>query len=107
MNKRLAIFLACLVTLASCDSDEKRYWHVRYVPTTPEEQKAVAEQVAAIMASAPDRVAGDSQGWEQAIEAATQSAKESLCRPTLWESRSFGRYTGQWKYLETTPAAAK
>lgn len=92
------------LTLCSCsDEDGRKYWHVRYEPTTPEEQKAVAEQVKAIMAGTPTTLSGDRQNWQQAIEAATKSAKESLCKPTLWESYSFGRWTGKWKHLDALP----
>lgn len=92
------------LTLCSCsDENGRKYWHLRYEPTTPEEQKAVAEQVKAIMAGTPMTLSGDDQNWQEAIEAATKSAKESLCKPTLWESYSFGRWTGKWKHLDALP----
>lgn len=97
-----AIVAVC--ALCSCsDDDGQKYWHVRYEPTTPEEQMAVAEQVKAIMAATPTTLSGDTQNWQQAIEAATKSAKESLCKPTLWESYVFGRWTGKWKHLDALP----
>jgi SOS-response transcriptional repressor LexA len=97
----IVLVLFAALTLCSCE-ESSTYWHVRYEPTTPEEQKAVAEQVKAIMAGTPTTLSGDKQNWQQAIEAATKSAKESLCKPTLWESYAFGRWTGKWKHLEPT-----
>jgi len=101
--KRLTIIASLLLCSCRDENGGARYWHVRYEPTTPEEQRAVAEQVKAIMASTPLTLAGDSQNWQEAIEAATRSAKESLCKPTLWESHAFGRWTGTWKHLESKP----
>jgi hypothetical protein len=97
---RLCAMIAAL-SLCSCYIEEdKKYWHLRYEPTTPEEQQAVAAQVIAIMAKTPASLSGESQNWQEAIEAATTSAKESVCTPTLWESYEFGRWTGKWKHLD-------
>lgn len=99
-----AVFaLWAIFGLCSCEDSSKTYWHVRYEPTTTEEQQAVAEQVKNIMAKTPTTLSGDRQNWQQAIEAATKSAKESLCKPTLWESYPFGRWTGKWKRLDALP----
>lgn len=101
--KRFVVIASLLLGSCHDEGGGARYWHVRYEPTTPEEKQAVAEQVKAIMAATPLTLAGDSQNWQEAIEAATQSAKESLCKPTLWESYAFGRWTGTWKHLESKP----
>ena len=96
-------FVVAFTPCSCSDEDGRKYWHVRYEPTTPEEQKAVAEQVKAIMVGTPTTLSGDTQNWQEAIEAATKSAKETLCKPTLWESYAFGRWTGKWKHLDTLP----
>lgn len=101
MSKTTLLAVLALYSLTSCDDTSgKTYWHVRYEPTTPEEQRAVDEQVKAIMAKTPSTLSGDTQDWQRAIEAATKSAKESLCKPTVWESYAFGRWTGKWKRME-------
>jgi hypothetical protein len=91
--------LCCALLLTSCD-EPKTYWSIRYEPTTDAERQAVAEQVRQIMAATPSTLSGFEQDWDKAIEAATKSAKETLCRPTLWEHPGFGNWTGRWKHLE-------
>lgn len=96
--KRFFIVI-CSFLLVSCE--EQTTWEVRYEPTTEAERQAVAEQVRAIMASTPGTLSGDDQDWDDFIEAATKSAKQTLCRPTIWERRGnrLESWTGYWKYL--------
>lgn len=102
----LVIFAASLLLFAGCD-DDKRWYAVRYVPTTEAERKAVAEQVAKIMSATPRSLSGNDQDWDDAIKAATHSAMTSLCRPTLWEYAKYGRETGNWRYLSENTEKTK
>jgi hypothetical protein len=91
---------AIALALLLCGCEEKRWWVVRNEPTTDAERQAVAEQVARILSSAPATLSGHDQDWDDAIRQATESAKESLCKPTLWECGDFRVWTGRWRYLE-------
>ncbi len=104
---QIIVAIAVIVTLTSCDDSKTQYWAERQVPTTDEERRAVAEQVAKILAATPRTLSGDDQDWDDAIEAATKSARESLCRPTLWEHKGYGLWTGKWKYIEENAPRAK
>ena len=95
--KICVIFALCFVW---CGCTEQVYWSVRNEPTTEAERVAVAEQVKKIMAATPRTMSGHDQDWDDAIAAATRSAKETLCRPTLWEHLSYQRWTGKWRYLD-------
>lgn len=103
ISNRLASGLGVLLLLSGCgESEDKLHWTVRREPMTEAECRAVSDQVVRIMASTPKTLSGHDQDWDDAIKAATASAKETLCRPTLWESRNYGRLTGKWRYLDET-----
>ncbi len=94
----LSLAIGSAFLLTAC-GPEKTYWVVRTEPTTEAEHRAVAEQVAKIMAAAPRTLSGNDQDWDDAIKAATVSAKETICRPTIWEHHGYGVWTGQWRYV--------
>jgi hypothetical protein len=96
-SKLAALFV---IFLAGCE-DDKMYWSERHEPTTDVERQAVAEQVQKIMAATPRTLSGSDQDWDDAIDAATRSAKATCCRTTLWEHVGFGNWTGKWRYADT------
>lgn len=101
MNTKQAIIgLLASVIMCGCGVYEPQ-WVLRHEPTTDAERKAVAEHVERILAATPKTLSGNDQDWDDAIRAAHANAKETLCRPTLWEwvPREF---TGRWKYVEET-----
>lgn len=100
----------CVVVLAvmcvGCEGDT--FWRLKYVPTTDAEHKAVAEEIARIMASTPHQLSGHDQDWDDAIIEAKKAACEALCQPTMWEWRDEGganwQETGRFKrVMETNP----
>lgn len=93
-------FALVAMAFAGCSDKPFSQWVVRYEPTTDSERKAVAEQVAKILASTPRSLSGHDQDWDDAIAAATKSAKETLCRPTSWEHLGYGNYSGRWRYVD-------
>lgn len=98
--KIIILGIAALVLCSCEDHSQETYWTLEHKPTTPEEHKAVAEQVRAIMAATPSSLAGNDQDWDDAINMATFSANHSICKPTLWERIGYGRFTGKWKQVE-------
>lgn len=93
-----AAFVAPLAWMVY-DTETAVTWSIYRVPTTDKERTAVAEMVQRIMSATPRTLSGHDQDWDDAIKAATKSATETLCRPTMWESRG-GVRTGRWKYVE-------
>lgn len=98
----LALALCSALLFSGCEhpKTEEKYWALRTVPTTDQERKSVSEQVAKIMEATPRSLAGDDQDWDDAIRAATASAQETLCQPTMWEHRGYGIWTGKWHYAD-------
>jgi len=92
----VALALALAAMLAGCA--DQSHWEVRNEPTTDEERQLVAQQVVKLVHPAVLVLAGHDQDWDDAIKAATESAKTTLCRPTLWEWRE--GWTGKWRYIE-------
>lgn len=100
MTSKLLLAALAALLLAGCSNPaERTYWHLRHEPSTDAERRAVAEQVVKIMQSNPSSLAGAWTGWDDAINAATRSAKETLCKPTMWEQMD-GYRTGRWRYAE-------
>ncbi len=91
--------ISCAFLTSGCNEDKTR-WKLRYEPTTDTERQAVANQVIKIMSVTPKTLSGHDQDWDDAIQAATDSAKKTLCRPTLWEHAGYGNWTGKWHYIE-------
>lgn len=96
----LALLAAMVVPIyVNVTQPDPLYWVMRYEPTTPDERRAVADHVAKILAATPRTLSGHDQDWDDAIKEATKSAKETLCRPTMWECRKYGAPTGKWHYV--------
>lgn len=95
----LAVALAAMLTGCS------PVYHERYIPTTPEERKAVAAEVEHILAATPRTLSGHDQDWDDAIAAAQRAAAQTHVRPTFWEWNCWTQsYTGKWFYV---PEATK
>lgn len=89
-----AVFLALL---CGCD---RTAWIERRIPTTDAERKMVKEHVEAIIPDIlPETLSGDDQDLEDIVIEAHTEARNSFCRPTLWEWKN-DEYTGRWKYSE-------
>lgn len=60
----------------------------------------IKQHVETVLASfAPTHLSGDDQDLEDIIIEAHREARNSFCRPTLWEYDT-NEYTGRWKYTE-------
>jgi hypothetical protein len=100
MNRLLTVICAAL--LCSCGG-KSTTWRERNVPTTDEEREMIRAHVETILAGWPDHLSGDDQDLEDLIESAHQEARDSFCRPTMWEYEdSFAELkpTGRWRYVE-------
>lgn len=93
----VAVAVILLLSLLVTGCKDETFWEVRHEPMTALEREAVSAQVAKLMAATPHQLAGHDQDWDDAIRAATESAKQSICQPTLWEHNGYGRWTGKWK----------
>jgi hypothetical protein len=101
--------LIALLAFALVGCEDEVSWHERTVPTTQAEHDAIAKHVETILSTnLPKELSGDDQDLEDVIEAAHREARNSLCRPTMWEWRgegglsAKGGFTGRWRYVEQT-----
>lgn len=101
----VALVMLVIICLTSGCAD-RIYWHERREPTTEAEGKAVAEHVEKVMSHTKLHLSGNDQDWDDVIAQAHKSAKETICRPTMWEWKVEGfprggyGWTGRWKYSE-------
>ena len=106
--KRNQLIYVALIAAAGCGEPQSR-WYERHEPTTDAEREAVARHVEAMLSATPKVLSGHDQDWDDAIVAAHREAKETLCRPTLWERRynsrfdDVGEMTGRWRYAKDVP----
>lgn len=96
MKHTTIIITIASLLLSGCND---KYWRLKYTPTTGDERKAVCEHAEKILAVTPRELAGHDQDWDDAIQAAHLTAREAICRPTLWEFDGYLE-TGRWKYIE-------
>lgn len=88
--------LTLAVTLCSCDNQ----WVERRIPTTEEERQMVKQHVEAIIPDMlPETLGGSDQDLEDIVIEAHNEARNSFCRPTMWEHDGSG-FTGRWRYSE-------
>jgi hypothetical protein len=107
-NKIIIPLIGALLALSGCKGDT--CWMLQREPTTDAERAAVAAHVEKLLAATPQSLAGDDQDWDDAIHAAHRQARESLCRPTLWQFENDGiRWvpTGRWRYVDEPERAAQ
>jgi hypothetical protein len=90
-----------ILFISGCVGQPQETWVLKNVPTTPEEQKAVADHVNKVLSAFPSKVSGDDQDLEDVVEATYARACQVLCRPSLWKYNCYnGQFTGEWKYVE-------
>ena len=107
MKTNSILFLLVAILLAGCAPTYE--WRLKNEPTTDAERRACAEHVEKVLAATPHSLAGHDQDWDDAIRAAENEARQTLCRPTLWEWKEYNvfsphaEWTGRWKYFDQQP----
>lgn len=100
MIKLLPVTLVSLALIA-CDESSSTYWQERHTPTTDTERQMIKEHVERICASWPKQFGDDDPDLEDVVESAHKEARESFCRPTIWEiRRDTMQATGKWHYSD-------
>src|ERR1051326_13699 len=91
------VILSIIVALSLSACGRQTCWVERSEPVTDQERAATALiEVSILKSPAMDDHRGQTRGWDNAITAAHEIAKETACKKRMWEEQREG-WDGIWE----------